>query len=87
MMLGGPALFLLGERLFVWRVTTTTHVTRVAVAGILMLLVPVGGQLSALLLGVMVGALLTALALWELRASAFRGSERARRDSNLRPAA
>jgi low temperature requirement protein LtrA len=68
MMLGGPALFLLGESLFVWRMTATTHVTRVALAGVLILLVPIGGQVSALLLGALVGALLTALVLWELRA-------------------
>ena len=68
MMVGGPALFLVGESLFGWRMTGTTNVTRVVVAGFLVLLVPIGGQVSALLLGVTVGALLTALVLWELRA-------------------
>jgi low temperature requirement protein LtrA len=68
MMLGGPALFLVGESLFGWRMTGTTNVTRVVLAGFLVLLVPIGGQVSALLLGVTVGALLTALVLWELRA-------------------
>jgi low temperature requirement protein LtrA len=67
MMLGGPALFLVGESLFGRRMTGTTNVTRVVVAGLLVLLVPIGGQVSALLLGVTVGALLTALVLWELR--------------------
>jgi low temperature requirement protein LtrA len=68
MMLGGPALFLLGESLFHWRMTRTTNVARLAVAGLLTLFVPIGGQVSALLLGVIVAALLTALVLWELRA-------------------
>jgi low temperature requirement protein LtrA len=68
MALGGPALFLVGESLFGRRMTGTTNVTRVVAAGILVLLVPIGGQVSALLLSVMVGALLTALVLWELRA-------------------
>jgi low temperature requirement protein LtrA len=67
MILGGPALFLVGESLFGRRMTGTTNVPRLAVAGFLVLLVPLGGQVSALLLGVTVGALLSALVLWELR--------------------
>jgi low temperature requirement protein LtrA len=68
MMLGGPALFLLGESLFRWRMTGRTNVARVAVAGVLVLLGLVGGELSALLLSVIVATLLSALAAWELRA-------------------
>jgi low temperature requirement protein LtrA len=68
MMLGGPALFLVGESLFRWRMTGTTSVTRAAVAGLLILLVPIGGQISALLISVIVATLLSALAAWELRA-------------------
>jgi low temperature requirement protein LtrA len=68
MMLGGPALFLLGESLFRWRMTGRTNVARVAVAGVLILLGLVGGELSALLLSVIVATLLSALAAWELRA-------------------
>ena len=68
MMLGGPALFLLGESLFRWRMTGTPSVTRVAAAGLLILLVPVGSEVSALLLSVIVAALLSTLAAWELRA-------------------
>jgi low temperature requirement protein LtrA len=68
MMLGGPALFLLGEVSFGRRMAGTTDVSRLVVAGCLLLLVPIGGQVSALLLAVTVGALLTALVLWELRA-------------------
>jgi low temperature requirement protein LtrA len=67
MMLGGPALFLLGESLFRWRMTGTTNVTRAAVAGFLILLVPIGGQVSALLVSVIVATLLSALAARELR--------------------
>jgi low temperature requirement protein LtrA len=72
MMLGGPALFLLGESLFRWRMTGTTNVTRAAVAGFLIFLVPIGGQVSALLVSVIVATLLSALAGWELR---LRGRE------------
>jgi low temperature requirement protein LtrA len=67
MMLGGPALFLLGESLFVWRMIGTTNVTRVALAGVLILLVPISGHVSALLVSLIVATLLSALAAWELR--------------------
>ena len=72
MMLGGPALFLLGESAFVWRMIGTTNVTRVALAGVLILLVPIGGHVSALLVSLIVATLLSALAAWELR---LRGRE------------
>ena len=67
MVLGGPALFLLGESLFRWRITGTPNTKRLAVAALLILLAPLGGQISVLLLLVIVVALLTALAVWELR--------------------
>jgi low temperature requirement protein LtrA len=67
MMLGGPALFLLGDTLFRWRLTGTTNVTRAAVAGFLILLVPIGAQVSALLVSVIVATLLSALAAREQR--------------------
>ena len=44
MILGGPALYLLGESLFRWRMTGVTKAPRVAVAALLILLVPLGGQ-------------------------------------------
>jgi low temperature requirement protein LtrA len=68
MMLGGPALYLVGENLFQRRLTMKTNTKRLTVAGLLILLVPLAGQLAALLLGVIVTTLLAALALWELRA-------------------
>jgi low temperature requirement protein LtrA len=68
MILGGPALFLIGESLFTWRMTRTTNVPRVAAAALLVLLVPLGGQLNVLLLSLIVASLLLALAVWELRA-------------------
>jgi low temperature requirement protein LtrA len=68
MMLGGPALYLLGESLFRWRMTRVTHAKRVAVAALLILLIPLGGQVGALLLSIVVATLLTVLAVWELRA-------------------
>ena len=69
MILGGPALYLLGESLFCWRMTGEANAKRVAVAALLILLVPLGGGLSALQLSLIVAALLPALAVWELQVS------------------
>jgi low temperature requirement protein LtrA len=76
MILGGPALYLLGDSLFDWRLTGATNAKRLAVAALLILLVPLGGQISVLLLSLIVASLLPALAVWELRAV---GVERAAR--------
>ncbi len=62
MMLGGPALYLIGESLFRWRMTGRPDVTRMAVAALLILLVPIGAQVSALVVSVIVAAMLAALA-------------------------
>ena len=70
MMLGGPALFLLGESLFRLRMTGAANAKRLTVAAVLVLLAPVGSQVSALALSATVAGLLSALALWELRAPA-----------------
>jgi low temperature requirement protein LtrA len=72
MILGGPALYLLGETLFRWRMTRVMNTRPLVVAALLVLLVPLGGQVGALLLSVIVAALLAVLAVWELRA---RGGE------------
>jgi hypothetical protein len=45
--------------------TGATNTKRVAVAALLLLLVPLGAQVSALLLSLIVAALLPALAVWE----------------------
>ena len=66
MVLGGPALYLLGESLFQRRMTGTANTKRLTVAGLLILLVPLAGHVSALLLSVIVTTLLAALAVWEL---------------------
>jgi low temperature requirement protein LtrA len=68
--LGGPALYLVGESLFRIRVTGDVNGKRVAVAGVLVLFVPVGPHVSALALSAIVAGLLTGLALWELRVPA-----------------
>jgi hypothetical protein len=65
MILGGPALYLLGETLFGWRVTGGANAKRLAVAALLIVLVPLGGQISTLLLSLIVVSLLGALAVWE----------------------
>jgi len=67
MILGGPAVYLLGESLFCWRMTGVMNGKRLAVAALLVLLVPLGGEMSALLLSLIVVSLLPALAVWELR--------------------
>jgi low temperature requirement protein LtrA len=67
MLVGGPALFLVGESLFHWRVLGAIRADRLVVAGLLVLLLPLGTQLSALALSVIVAALLSVLVAWELR--------------------
>jgi low temperature requirement protein LtrA len=81
MVLGGPALYLVGESLFRLRLTGAANARRLAVAAVLVLLAPVGWQISALALSAAVAALLSALVLWELRAPArhAQGTDRARR--------
>jgi low temperature requirement protein LtrA len=68
MALGGPALYLVGESLFRLRLTGEANAKRLSVAAVLLLLAPIGTQMSALALCATVAALLAALALWELRA-------------------
>jgi low temperature requirement protein LtrA len=66
MMLGGPALYLLGDNLFQRRLTSKANAKRLTVAGLLILLFPLASHVAALLLGVIVTTLLAALAVWEL---------------------
>ena len=65
MILGGPALYLLGESLFYWRVTGETHSKRLGCAALLILLVPLGSHASVFLVSLFVTSLLLALAIWE----------------------
>jgi low temperature requirement protein LtrA len=67
MIVGGPSLYLLGESLFRLRMTGAANPQRVAVAALLILLVPLGSHVEALPLSIVVAALLTALAAWELQ--------------------
>ena len=62
MVLGGPALFLVGESLFRLRMHRTANAERLAVAAMLVALVPLGSRVSALALSATVAALLSALA-------------------------
>ena len=66
MVLGGPALYLVGESLFRARVTGAVSVPRLAVAALLVAGLPVGGHVSALALSAAVAALVGGLALWDL---------------------
>jgi low temperature requirement protein LtrA len=66
MIVGGPALYLIGENLFRLRITGTLSVKRLIVAALLIALAPLGGHVSALLLSVIVTVLVAALAVWEL---------------------
>jgi low temperature requirement protein LtrA len=67
MVLGGPALYLLGESLFQWRMNRGTNAKRLTVAALIVLLAPLGGHVAALLLGAIVTALLAGLVAWEVR--------------------
>jgi low temperature requirement protein LtrA len=87
--LGGPVIFLVGESLFRLRVTGAANPKRIAAAGLLVLLTPVGAHVSALALSAMVGALLVGVALWELPTRDSTGvlngrAWRTRRRSSLR---
>jgi low temperature requirement protein LtrA len=66
-MVGGPGLYLLGESLFRRRMSGPANPERLAVAALLVALFAVGDQVSALVLSAIVAALLSGLALWELR--------------------
>ena len=69
MILGGPALFLLGESLFCWRMTGATNVKRVAVAALLDPARAARRARSASSCSASSSpSLLPALAVWELRA-------------------
>jgi len=65
--LGGPALYLVGERLFRARVTGATDLPRLGVAALLLAVIPVAGQVSALALSAGVATLLLTVAVWEGR--------------------
>ena len=65
MVLGGPALFLLGETLFRVRMIGSANRKRVTAIVVLALLWPLAGSVSALALTAIVAGVLTALALWE----------------------
>ncbi len=65
MVLGGPALFLLGETFFRLRMIGSANAKRLTTIALLALLWPLAGGLSALALTAIVTALLAALALWE----------------------
>jgi low temperature requirement protein LtrA len=72
MVVGGPAVYLAGESLFRMRLTGEVNPKRLAVAALLVLLAPLGTRVDALVLSAIVAALLTAAAVWELRAPARR---------------
>jgi low temperature requirement protein LtrA len=68
MVLGGPALYLIGESLFRRRIAGPANAERLAIAALFAALTPLGDQLSALALSAIVATLLSALAVRELRA-------------------
>jgi low temperature requirement protein LtrA len=68
-LLGGPALFLLGESLFQWRTVGTASAKRLGAAALIIALAPLALELSTLALTGIVMGILTAVAIWELRAS------------------
>jgi low temperature requirement protein LtrA len=66
MLLGGPALFLLGVSLFQWRTTGTANAKRLAAAALIIGLAPLATQVSALALVSIITVLLALLAIWEV---------------------
>ena len=70
MVLGGPALFLLGESLFRRRITGTWNRERLAAVGLLILLAPLAVHVSALLLSAIATTVLAALAVSQKRVAA-----------------
>ena len=67
MVLGGPALYLVGENLFRLRMTGTTNRKRFVAVVALIALASLGSHVSALVTSTTVALLLTALAIWELQ--------------------
>jgi low temperature requirement protein LtrA len=65
---GGPALFLLGADLFQWRATGVVSAKRLLTAALIVLLSLLAPLVPALALAAIVTAILAALAAWELRA-------------------
>ena len=68
--LGGPALYLIGASLFDWRTTGKANAKRLATAALIIGLAPLATHVSALMLTVIVTVLLIMVAAWEVRASA-----------------
>jgi low temperature requirement protein LtrA len=66
-LLGGPALFLLGESLFQWRTVGVANPRRLVTAGLIIALAPVAAEISTFALALVVTALLGALAISESR--------------------
>jgi hypothetical protein len=60
-------LFLLGQSLFPWMTAGSANFKRLAAAGAIVGLAPLGTRVSALVLATVVTVLLSALAVWELR--------------------
>lgn len=65
--LGGPSLFLVAESAFQWMTAGEASIKRLAAAGLILALAPLAPQVSVLALCALVTAVLTALALWEVR--------------------
>lgn len=65
-LLGGPALFLLGATLFQWMTTGRASWDRLAAVALIAALLPLAPHLSVLALAIAITTLLTALAIWEL---------------------
>ena len=62
-----------------------TNIERLAAAAVMIGLVPLGTQISAIVLGAVVTALLGALAVWELRGSSYADRLAARKASRVAP--
>lgn len=65
LVLGGPALFLVGASLFQWMATGEVNARRILVAACVILLYPLAAHVSVLVLSAVVTVLLSCLVIWE----------------------
>ncbi|HEX6700216.1 MAG TPA: low temperature requirement protein A [Gaiellaceae bacterium] len=65
MVLGGPALYLLGESHYRWRISGRHNLKGLTVAGAILVLAPIGHVLGTVWLSVLAASLLILLAVWQ----------------------
>lgn len=67
LILGGPALYLIGNALFNWELSRRVPWSRLVAIATLVALVPLAASMSALVLMIMATAIVVALVVWDVR--------------------